>query len=432
MTSFPRKAAVLALTCWAAAAAGTAGLAAEPPSLRKGPLPMETSCVVCHRELDGAALEPVTRAADDVHFQKGLACHDCHGGDPEAGMDGDPSAAHDEARGWKGKPSRLQVPELCGRCHADPAFMKRFDPQERTDQLAEYRTSGHGRRNAAGDAQAAVCVDCHGVHGVRPVTDPRSGVHPSRVAQTCARCHSDASLMAPYGLPTRQHEQYQASVHARALYEGGDTSAPTCNDCHGSHGAVPPGVSSVANVCGSCHTREATLFREIEARKGMDLEACIQCLICHSNHEVKPPTPEMLGVGEGSTCTGCHAEGDAGWAGAATMAEGLGRLRRRLAEASEQLDAAEHAGMEVGPDRFALQTASDQLVEARVLVHSFDIERFSKAAAEGIAAADEGVAAAGRAFRELRSRRNGLALSLVVIAAVMVSLILTIRRIERR
>jgi hypothetical protein len=86
--------------------------------------------------------------------------------------------------------------------------------------------------------------------------------------------------------------------------------------------------------------------------------------------------------------------------------------------------------MEVGPDRFALQKASDNLVEARVLVHGFDLERFVQASSAGIAAAEEGVAAGNRAFAELRYRRNGLALSLVIIAAVVVALVMTIRRIE--
>src|SRR5678816_1985298 len=90
--------------------------------------------------------------------------------------------------------------------------------------------------------------------------------------------------MRPYGIRTDQFALYKTSVHARALYENGDTSAPTCNDCHGSHGAVPPGVDHVSNVCGSCHSREATMFREIEKKKHLDLEPCIQCLVCHGNH----------------------------------------------------------------------------------------------------------------------------------------------------
>jgi len=108
------------------------------------------------------------------------------------------------------------------------------------------------------------------------------------------------------------------------------------------------------------------------------------------------------------------------------------RLKGRLGEATELLERAERAGVEVGPDRFALQKAHDQLVESRVLAHSFDLERFMAAANEGLAAADAGVAAGHRAFAELRVRRTGLALSLVVIVAVIAALTMTIRAIERK
>jgi Cytochrome c3 len=398
---------------------------------RRPPPSPEPSCISCHRELDGGAREPVLRAADDVHFQKGLSCHDCHGGNPTAGFDGDIERAHDAAKGWTGKPARTRIPLFCARCHADADFMKRFDPHTRVDQLAEYRTSVHGKRNAAGDAKTAVCVDCHGVHGIRAVGDPRSSVYPTNLADTCARCHANEQLMGAYGLPTRQHADYRTSVHARALYEKGDLSAPTCNDCHGSHGAVPPGVSAVGNVCGSCHGREATLFRETEAKKKMDLSMCIQCMVCHGNHAVQPPTDEMLGVGPKSTCISCHVEGDKEYRASKDMADAAARLRSRLGEARTLLDRAERAGMEVSADRFALQKAQDQLVQVKVLVHSFDEERFLAAAEEGTGVAEAGVAAGHRAFRELRQRRLGLGVSLVVILAVIVGLALKLREIER-
>jgi hypothetical protein len=340
-------------------------------------------------------------------------------------------AAHDVKRGW-GKPARTKIPEFCARCHSDAVFMKRFNPHARVDQYSEYRTSVHGQKNAAGDEGVAVCVDCHGVHGIRAVGDTRSSVYPTHVAETCARCHADPAKMQPYGVPSEQYAEYKKSVHHRAVYEQGDISAPTCNDCHGSHGAVPPGVESVASVCGSCHSREATLFRETETKKKMDLSACIRCVVCHANHAVLPPNDEMLGVGKESTCTGCHAPGEPGYVAAEKMAQTVVRLQNRITEATELLNIAERKGMEVSEDRFALQGAQDGLVESRVLAHGFDLERFLAAANAGIAAADAGVAAGRKAFAELRFRRLGLSLSLLVILAVIVGLTLKVREIERR
>ncbi len=404
--------------------------AAEPPRPPSGPKPLETSCVQCHAQMDGELLEPTKHTGDDIHFLKGLSCHDCHGGNPLAGTDGDPEAAHDVSKGWTGKPARRQIPGFCAKCHADAVYMKRFDPHARVDQLSEYRTSVHGKKNAEGDERAAVCVDCHGVHGIRAVGDPRSSVYPTNVANTCASCHAKPEVMGRYFIPTTQFAEYKRSVHANALYAKGDLSAPTCNDCHGSHGAVPPGVENVASVCGSCHSREATLFRETEAKSKLDLSACIQCMVCHSNHAVLAPTDAMLGVGPVSTCTGCHAEGEPEYDAAAKMSDGLTRLVRIEADARQLLDRAAKAGVEVGPDLFALQKASDQIVEARVLAHGFDLDRFLAATNEGVKAAETGIDSGHRAFAELRYRRVGLALSLIVLVVVIASLALKIRQVE--
>ena len=412
------------------ALAGPVAPGAEPTSKR--PAAPQSSCIDCHLQLDGEALEAAKRIGEDIHFQHGLSCHDCHGGNPSAGADGDIAAAHDEKKGWTGKPKRVEIPVFCARCHADAAFMKGFNPQMRVDQLSEYRTSVHGKRNAVGDPRVAVCVDCHGVHGIRTAKDPRSPVHPTRVAETCGRCHNNVDLMRGYGIPSNQYAGYKTSVHAQALYDKGDTSAPTCNDCHGSHGAAPPGMQSVVQVCGSCHGREATLFREIEKKKGLDLTPCIQCMVCHDNHAVQAPTDEMLGVGPKSTCTSCHGPGSTAYRAAEEMASALDRLKGRVVEATGLLSRAERAGIEVSADQFALRNARDQVVEARVLAHSFDRERFLAVTAEGLAVSEEGASAGRRAFRELGQRRLGLAVSLVVIFAVIVGLVLKVRRLEGR
>jgi Cytochrome c3 len=402
---------------------------AEPPPAAKP----TSSCIVCHSELEGEAKKPVLGAVNDIHFIKGLGCESCHGGNPAAGADGDFEAAHDASKkfGFKGKPKRLDVPVFCGTCHADAGFMKRFNPQMRVDQLAEYRTSMHGKQNAIGDDKVAICTDCHGVHGIRAVKDPASSVYTTHVAETCARCHTNTALMHTYKLPSNQFADYKTSVHARALYEKGDTSAPSCKNCHGNHGAVPPGVESVANVCGSCHGREATLFRETEAKKKISLINCIQCAICHGNHAVQPPNDEMVGVGPKSTCTSCHPPGVPTHEKVREMAAALEGLKKSMAEATDLLGRAERAGVEVSADRFALQTAQDRLVDIRVLVHSFDLERFLVSSNEGLAASKQGIVAGRRALAEIRTRRVGLGISLIVIVAVMAGIAAKVREIEK-
>ncbi len=261
--------------------------------------PDTSSCISCHRDADESRLRnPVVAWSNDVHAAAGLGCESCHGGDPRRAATKDPDEAADyamdPAKGFKPPPDRLEIPQFCARCHSDAAYMKRYNPQLRVDQYAEYRTSVHGKLNAAGDSKPATCMDCHNVHGIRPVNHPSSPVYAQNVPKTCARCHADSSFMAPYKIPTNQYADYQRSVHAGALLEQGDLSAPACNDCHGNHGAAPPEVKSVIHVCGQCHAREAGLYQSSMKKALFERLKVPECIVCHSNHRILHPTPELF------------------------------------------------------------------------------------------------------------------------------------------
>ncbi len=188
----------------AAPAYGQQALAEEPAD----------TCVECHREMEGDLARPMQLFADDIHKQNGFSCADCHGGDPSSY---DPEESMSVNKGFRGKLGRAQVPELCGSCHGDPSVMHEFKPQQRVDQLVQYRTSVHGQRLAKGNLNVANCVDCHSVHDIREVRHALSPVHPLRVARTCARCHADAQHMEGYPIPADQLEHYERSVHWEAL-----------------------------------------------------------------------------------------------------------------------------------------------------------------------------------------------------------------------
>ena len=42
------------------------------------------------------------------------------------------------------------------------------------------------------NSTAANCASCHGVHDIRPSSDPRSHVNAANLAQTCGKCHPGA------------------------------------------------------------------------------------------------------------------------------------------------------------------------------------------------------------------------------------------------
>jgi len=311
----------------------------------------ETSCIHCH---GGEMFSDENRAKVkhfnvDVHAQVGLSCHDCHGGNPDMTVKDDIGAAMDPKYApnpFLGAPKRAAIPDFCGRCHSNAAFMNKYNPASRVDEVSEYWTSHHGQKLKSGVTDVATCIDCHSVHDIKRKNNPDSPVYPTHVAETCSHCHSDAKRMHANGrtFPIDQYARWSMSVHANALLKKGDLTAPTCNDCHGNHGATPPGVNSVAFVCGSCHVREMELFRASPKAAGWerhnallaaapdgkcgtchdDERASIQikqfngCVICHNNHGIIRPTVAMLGDLPDTPCAFCH--------------EGVGPLANLVAE----------------------------------------------------------------------------------------------------
>jgi predicted CXXCH cytochrome family protein len=318
---------------------------------------------------------------------------------------------------------------MCAKCHGDAAYMRAFDPRVRIDQFTQYLTSAHGKAMARGEGRAATCSDCHGAHGITRVRDSRSPVAPLNAARTCANCHADPQRMKAVGHEATPFADWSTSVHATALLKRGDTSAPTCNTCHGSHGATPPGVTQVASVCAQCHVREAELFNASPKKAIFDAMGQAECLVCHSNHAIQPPADTMVGLAEPAVCVTCH---DAAGSGAQTIVglrEGLDGLATTLERARAVVDQAEHAGMLVDEARVALQEAREQQIQSRVLVHTFAMKPFGEANVRGTEAAARAQRAGEDALAELQMRRRGLAVATLFIVGFLGTLLWKIRRL---
>lgn len=389
--------------------------------------PSADSCRTCHSALEGRLGDPARLFPEDVHAGRGLSCVHCHGGDPQQE---DPDKSMDRKRGYQGVPKRAEIPRLCARCHSDGAMMRGYNPSLRIDQLALYLTSVHGKRSRAGDTRVAVCTDCHGVHNIRPASSPLSKAHPLQIPETCGGCHADAERMKPYNIPTDQLAGYRASVHFAAL-TAGDLSAPTCATCHGSHGAAPPGVSSVERVCGTCHVFQEQLYDQSPHKAPWEAAEIPACLTCHSNHRIERPSDALLSIGKESVCMGCHPADDPGGKIAQRLHVSLTALDADLRESGAMLDRAERAGMEVGEARLTLSNGKEKLIKARVEIHAMNAERVEETSASGRKLAQQATQAGQQALAEHAFRRKGLALLLIVISFVVVSLWLLIRNLER-
>ena len=315
-------------------------------------------CVACHADKRTAFVL-------GAHAERGIRCHDCHGGDPAAFV---LPAGH---RGrFVGAPSKIATVALCGSCHANPNLMRQYGLP--TGQVAEYRTSQHGRLLLDGrDPNAPTCTDCHDAHTILRPDDARSTVYPTNIPATCARCHENRVLMAKYRLPTDQVERFRRSAHGVALFQEQNFAAPTCVGCHGSHSALPPTVTEIANVCGHCHVLVGQAFDLGPHARAVRTGRLAGCLWCHSNHDTERVAADQIA----STCARCRSPG--------SRAHGLGiQIQQGVVQATEDLGAAEgaiarltRAGRQTGDARFRYQTALTAYLQIAEAQHSLDVER---------------------------------------------------------
>ena len=457
-------------------------------------------CLTCHETLGDKPSELFRR---DVHFQKGVSCAGCHGGDASAeemeqamatekGFIGVPKGdgisnacarCHSNATimvkqfnstlprnqlevlsaSVHGKLSTtgkehiaqcttchdahgivstkepgspvfpLNVTKTCAKCHADAAFMRMYNPALPIDQLDKYRASVHGMKNAHGDVKVAACASCHGSHDIRSASDVKSRVYALNLPTTCGACHANAKYMKGYRIPTDQVKRFSSSVHGKALLEKHDLGAPACNDCHGNHGAAPPGVESISKVCGTCHALNATLFASSPHKKAFDKRRLPECETCHGYHEIVAATDDLLGVSPEATCSRCHRESQnaKGYLVAKTMRHLIDSLESTEKRADSLVADAEQKGMEVSEARFKLRDARQARLQSRTMVHAFNEEKFREVIGAGLnvssIVAGEGQAAVDEYF----FRRWGLGVATLIITIVAGSLYLTIRMIEK-
>src|SRR5574337_1206156 len=389
------------------------------------------ACIDCHIGLREERLNrPAVKIKDDYHLARGLGCQGCHGGDQTA-FD-NKAQSHSPAKGFLGKPKRQAIPDTCGKCHSDPVYMRQFNPSIRTDQVREYYTSVHVKRFREGDQKVAVCISCHDVHAIRAVKDQMAWTYPTNVAETCGRCHGNADYMKGYKIPTDQLEKYKQSVHYEMLTKRADLASPTCSSCHGSHGAVPPGIDSVANVCSHCHVVTADLFAKSPHKPAFVELGMPACVTCHSNHDVTKPSDAMLAGGEGTPCATCHEADSEPLKKAAELRTMVEDLASRIDQAATILTKAERAGMEIGSPRFELIAAKESLIKARADIHSLEMEKIKTATDSGLIIAQKSLERGQDLLAEVQFRRKGLAASMLVIVAVLVGLFFKIREVDRR
>lgn len=396
------------------------------------------ACMACHsdaalmKEKFGSALpvKQMESVAASVHGktavsgrEKMVQCTTCHGAHGIRSAADPRSPVHP-----------LNVTATCTQCHSSATFMRAYNPALPIDQHEKYKTSVHGTLLAKGDDKVAVCSSCHGSHEILKSVDSKSRVNAVNLPATCGSCHADAAHMKGYEISTDQLSEYVTSVHGTALLEKHDLGAPSCNDCHGNHGAAPPEVESISQVCGTCHAMNASLFAASPHKKAFDALGLPECETCHGNHAIVHATDDLLGVSDEAVCSRCHSptENAKGYAVAGAMRTLIDSLERAERLADSLVTDAEQKGMEVTEAKFRLRDVRQARLLSRTAVHTFDEAKFGETVSEGIAKASA-VAGEGQAsIDEYYFRRYGLGIATLIITVLAFALWVHIKRIEKR
>jgi cytochrome b subunit of formate dehydrogenase len=276
----------------------------------------DNSCLQCHTNAD--LWDPKDKVQykfflnmdglkKDVHFQKGVSCIDCHGGDPTIL---EPKAHQ------AGGEFRSKLPEIiaarCAFCHEG--------------EWTDLNKSVHANAAPTDDPRRGTtltCDRCHGPldHRLLPVKDVKSPVHQANQIQVCGGCHSDKQ--------DNRLESYLQSVHGKALTEKGlSEAAPVCANCHSAHLICRSAderstlhISHVADTCAACHQGIKEQLQKSVHNRGTGLGGKADraapgsngkvfqlpsCTSCHRGHALSSPESVVFRESEPGSCGNCH------------------------------------------------------------------------------------------------------------------------------
>jgi cytochrome b subunit of formate dehydrogenase len=264
------------------------------------------SCSNCHRVETEIYLNSDHGKAISKGRKEAAACKDCHGHSHTLLNSRDPDSPV----------NRRNIPQTCGRCHADAKRMANFHLTER-NPLDSYNHTVHGEAFAKGNINAAVCSDCHGTHDLHGSLNPQSRLFKTNIPDTCGRCHQNVNAV------------YKQSIHGQAIANG-VKEAPVCTDCHGEHTIRSPQDASssvwsgtITKTCSRCHDSEQinlkfglptdSLATYLDTYHGLaykrgDLRVA-NCASCHGFHDVLPasdPRSSINPANLANTCGRCH------------------------------------------------------------------------------------------------------------------------------
>ncbi len=168
------------------------------PSSRVNELNIPQTCSKCHEGIAEQFEGSVHGKAVKAGVSDAPVCTDCHGEhnilkhtDPRS-----PVAARNVSA------------QVCSPCHSSVKLSQKFGLA--SDRFQSFADSYHGLAGKAGSVEVANCASCHGVHDIKPSSDPTSRIHKGNLVKTCGTCHPGANENFTKGavhvIATAKHE----------------------------------------------------------------------------------------------------------------------------------------------------------------------------------------------------------------------------------
>jgi cytochrome b subunit of formate dehydrogenase/DNA-directed RNA polymerase subunit M/transcription elongation factor TFIIS len=283
------------------------------------------------------------RLAGDIHWQKGLRCQDCHGGDATTT---DLRSAHAVEVGFRKVTSPAEIPAFCGHCHSDPAKMQKYRPDARTDTVDRFWSGAHGKHlKAWSEKQPPAAVPADGQPADAPDAEPAPAdvAPPTAAAETGDETapedgeKSDEVDPAPTAEPTTEPSSAEPAAE-----ENGTPESPAADGIALTGAQEPAAPESEANTtiaplaatgdepaANAPATPAAALpAKHAAANHAAELPVA-SCVACHPVHQMRAATDPLSSTHPrnlATTCGACHTEA-------------LANLRRSVhAKAGEKLE----------------------------------------------------------------------------------------------
>jgi hypothetical protein len=139
------------------------------------------TCGACHPDITNEFIESIHGELAARGRMDSPTCTNCHG---FHGIKAkvDPDSPVNERR---------IALTTCPQCHAAERISREYKLTNLP--VKSYYDSFHGLSYQGGDTFSANCASCHGVHDIRPSSDPKSMIHKDNLQKTCGNCHPGAS-----------------------------------------------------------------------------------------------------------------------------------------------------------------------------------------------------------------------------------------------